>query len=308
MVDDGSTDGSAEIARRRAESDPRFILIRVPNGGPGYSRNRGIEQATGEFLAFVDADDMLPSHALEIMLHTLQESGSDFVSGGVERIGPLGVTPSGMHAQAIKNRRIGTHISRSPELFWDVSVWNKLFRKSFWDASKLSFPEVRAWEDLQAMTRAHVLAKAVDVIPDTIYYWRERGKGALSITQSRTDIGNLRDRITALSNIDRFLRERASATLLREHQRKALVNDLWLYVCDLVPDHRRVPGRVHGTRAQVPGPGRPAGAGEAAIHAQARLPPDQGRPAGAIARVQRLAGRAADQDNPDGQELRQDPR
>jgi CDP-glycerol glycerophosphotransferase len=233
MVDDGSTDGSAEIARRRAESDPRFILIRVPNGGPGYSRNRGIEQATGEFLAFVDADDMLPSHALEIMLHTLQESGSDFVSGGVERIGPLGVTPSGMHAQAIKNRRIGTHISRSPELFWDVSVWNKLFRKSFWDASKLSFPEVRAWEDLQAMTRAHVLAKAVDVIPDTIYYWRERGKGALSITQSRTDIGNLRDRITALSNIDSFLRERSSATLLREHQRKALVNDLWLYVCDL---------------------------------------------------------------------------
>jgi CDP-glycerol glycerophosphotransferase len=233
MVDDGSTDGSVEIARRRAESDPRFILIRVPNGGPGYSRNRGIEQATGEFLAFVDADDMLPSHALEIMLDTLQESGSDFVSGGVERIGPLGVTPSGMHAQAIKTRRIGTHISRSPELFWDVSVWNKLFRKSFWDASKLSFPEVRAWEDLQAMTRAHVLAKAVDVIPDTIYYWRERGKGALSITQSRTDIGNLRDRITALRSIDGFLRERASAALLREHQRKALVNDLWLYVCDL---------------------------------------------------------------------------
>ena len=233
MVDDGSTDGSAEIARRRAESDPRFILIRVPNGGPGFSRNRGIEQATGEFLAFVDADDMLPSHALEVMLHTLQESGSDFVSGGVERVGPMGVTPSGMHARAIKARRIGTHISRSPELFWDVSVWNKLFRKSFWDASKLSFPEVRAWEDLQAMTRAHVLAKAVDVIPDTIYYWRERGKGALSITQSRTDIGNLRDRITALSNIDSFLRERASARLLREHQRKALVNDLWLYVCDL---------------------------------------------------------------------------
>jgi CDP-glycerol glycerophosphotransferase len=233
MVDDGSTDGSAEIARRRAESDPRFILIRVPNGGPGFSRNRGIEQTTGEFLAFVDADDMLPSHALEVMLHTLQESGSDFVSGGVERVGPMGVSPSGMHARAIKGRRIGTHISRSPELFWDVSVWNKLFRKSFWDASKLSFPEVRAWEDLQAMTRAHVLAKAVDVIPDTIYYWRERGKGALSITQSRTDIGNLRDRITALSNIDSFLRERASARLLRQHQRKALVNDLWLYVCDL---------------------------------------------------------------------------
>ncbi len=233
MVDDGSTDGSAEIAERLAADDPRFVLIRVPNGGPGYARNRGIERATGEFLAFVDADDMLPSHACEIMLHTLQQSGSDFVSGGVERIGPMGVTPSGMHAQAIKTRRIGTHISRTPELFWDVSVWNKMFRRSFWDASHLTFPEVRAWEDLQAMTRAHVLARAVDVILDPVYYWRERGKGALSITQSRTSIGNLRDRITALRGIDGFLRERGDGRLLRQHQHKALVNDLWLYVCDL---------------------------------------------------------------------------
>jgi len=233
MVDDGSTDGSAKVAQRQADADPRFTLVSVANGGPGYARNRGIEKAKGEFLAFVDADDMLPSHACEIMLHTLQASGSDFVSGGVERIGPAGITPSSMHSNAIKTRRIGTHISRSPELFWDVSVWNKLFRRSFWDSNGMTFPEVMAWEDLQAMTRAHVLATAVDVIPDPIYYWRERGKGALSITQSRTSISNFRDRIAALLAIDGFLRDRGSAKLLRDHQRKALVNDLWLYVGDL---------------------------------------------------------------------------
>jgi CDP-glycerol glycerophosphotransferase len=138
-----------------------------------------------------------------------------------------------MHSRAIKAKRIGTHISRSPELFWDVTVWNKLFRMSFWSAHQLSFPEVMAWEDLQTMTRAHVLATAVDVIPDPIYYWRERGKGPLSITQSRTDISNFRDRIAALLAIDGFLRDRSLTALLREHQRKALVNDLWLYVGDL---------------------------------------------------------------------------
>ncbi len=95
----------------------------------------------------------------------------------------------------------------SPELFFDVSVWNKMFRKSFWDASQLIFPEGVVWEDLQLMTKAHVLATAVDVIPDPIYYWRERGSGALSITQSRTSIENFRDRITALLVIDEFLRE-----------------------------------------------------------------------------------------------------
>ena len=233
MVDDGSSDGSVAIAQARVAADPRFILVQVPNGGPGYARNRGIERVTGEFLAFVDADDMLPSHAFSRMLHTLEKSGSDFVSGNVERIGPAGITQSALHSRAIKGRKIGTHISRTPRLFFDVSVWNKLFRKSFWDASGLSFPEGVLWEDLQAMTKAHVLARAVDVIPDPIYYWRERGKGQLSITQSRTDIKNFRDRITALTVIDRFLADRGSPRLLREHQRKALVNDLWLYVTDL---------------------------------------------------------------------------
>ncbi len=241
MVDDGSSDGSAAIAAARAAADPRFVLMQVANGGPGSARNRGIERARGEFLGFVDADDMLPGHAFEHMLRTLEASGSDFVSGNVERVGPAGITQSALHAKAIRGRKIGTHICRSPELFYDVSVWNKLFRKSFWDANGLSFPEGMIWEDLQAITRAHVLANSVDVITDVVYYWRERGSGALSITQSRTDISNFADRIAALLAIDGFLRQRGMPRLLRQHQRKALVNDVWLYVCELsrtTPEYR----------------------------------------------------------------------
>ncbi len=233
MVDDGSTDGGAGVARARAAADPRFTLVRVPNGGPGKARNVGVERAAGEFLAFADGDDMLPPHAYETLLHVLESSGSDFVSGAVQRIGTGGVHPSALHERAIKGRKIGTHVTRSPELLYDISVWNKLFRKSFWDAHELHYPEGMVWEDLQLMTRAHVLAKAVDVIGDHIYYWRERAAGEFSITQNRADIQNLRDRVTALLAIDAFLRERAPARTARAHQRKALVNDLWLYVRDL---------------------------------------------------------------------------
>ena len=233
MVDDGSTDNGPEIARKWAESDSRFLLVHSQNGGPGGARNRGVEHARGEYLAFVDGDDMLPAHAYEVLLHTLESSGSDFVSGAVNRVSTEGVRPSALHARAIKGRRIGTHVTKTPALLYDISVWNKLFRRSFWDAHGLYYPEHMVWEDLQLMTQAHVLAKAVDVIPDYIYYWRERAVGALSITQNRTDIQNLRDRITALLAIDAFLRAHAPAKTLRQHQRKALVNDLWLYVRDL---------------------------------------------------------------------------
>jgi CDP-glycerol glycerophosphotransferase len=237
MVDDGSTDHSAEIARAKAAADPRFTLIQPEHGGPGGARNRGVEQARGEFLAFVDGDDLLPANAYELLLHALERSGSDFVSGAVWRVGPKGLNPSALHTRALKGRQTGTHVTRTPRLLYDVSVWNKLFRRSFWDAHQLSFPEQVVWEDLRLMTKAHVLAKAVDVIPDIVYYWRERAQGKLSITQSRTDIANLRDRMTALDDIDSFIAAhstgRSSSRLLRAHQVKALKNDLWLYVQDL---------------------------------------------------------------------------
>jgi CDP-glycerol glycerophosphotransferase len=233
MVDDGSTDASSEVARAQAAADPRFTLLQVRGGSPGYARNRGVEKARGEFLAFVDGDDLLPPGAYELLVATLERSHSDFVCGNVNRIGPWGITQSPLHARAIKGRRTATHITKMPQLLYDISVFNKLFRKEFWDTHQLSFPEGMLWEDLQLMTRAHVLARAVDIVPDHIYYWRERGLGELSITQSRTNIGNFRDRIDALLAIDTFLATRAPAGLQRRHQYKALTNDIWLYVGDL---------------------------------------------------------------------------
>jgi CDP-glycerol glycerophosphotransferase len=233
MVDDASSDHSAEIARAKAAADPRFTLIQPEHGGPGGARNRGVERARGEYLAFVDGDDVLPANAYELLLHALERSGSDFVSGAVCRVGPRGITPSALHSRALKGRQTGTHVTRTPRLLYDVSVWNKLFRRSFWDRHQLSYPEGVVWEDLRLMTKAHVLARAVDVIPETVYYWRERAQGRLSITQSRTSIANLRDRMTALHDIDQFIAAHSTGRLLRAHQRKALKNDLWLYVQDL---------------------------------------------------------------------------
>jgi glycosyltransferase involved in cell wall biosynthesis len=58
MVDDGSTDGSATVARRFCEKDSRFHLIQQANGGISAARNAGIEKARGEWIAFLDDDDI----------------------------------------------------------------------------------------------------------------------------------------------------------------------------------------------------------------------------------------------------------
>ena len=59
VVDDGSSDASRAIAERFAERDPRFRVVAQPNGGLGSARNTGVAHAGGEFLAFVDGDDVV---------------------------------------------------------------------------------------------------------------------------------------------------------------------------------------------------------------------------------------------------------
>lgn len=75
VIDDGSTDRSFEIAAAFAREDSRIRLIRKENGGVSSARNTGIENASGKYIAFVDADDVISGHYIEYLLHALRTTG-----------------------------------------------------------------------------------------------------------------------------------------------------------------------------------------------------------------------------------------
>ncbi len=84
VVDDGSTDDTAQRVGERFGGDARVVLVSQPHSGPGAARNRGIERARGELIAFLDSDDVWYPEKLELQLRRLDESGaalvfSDFV-------------------------------------------------------------------------------------------------------------------------------------------------------------------------------------------------------------------------------------
>src|SRR5581483_7287295 len=87
VIDDGSTDGTAE---RINNLDPRIRILRQENQGCYVARNRGIAEAKGRFIAFLDSDDEWLPHFLEIAMAFFKWSPSDYflTTEFLERVGP----------------------------------------------------------------------------------------------------------------------------------------------------------------------------------------------------------------------------
>ncbi|WP_333771149.1 bifunctional glycosyltransferase/CDP-glycerol:glycerophosphate glycerophosphotransferase [Streptomyces sp. IBSBF 2435] len=235
MVDDGSTDTSADIAREFAAGDPRFRLVSQDNGGLGHARNTGARNAdpATPYLTFIDSDDVLPPRAYEQLTGLLDRSGSDFATGNVYRLTTAGRSQAWQHRDMTRTVS-RTHITRDLALLSDRVAWNKVFRRTFWDTHGLAFPEGVLYEDTPLTIPAHFLADAVDVLHEHVYYWRIR-EG--SITRRRTDVRGVRDRIAAVDGVSRFLADPANTRWSkhkRDYDRSVLTDDL-LYFIEALP-------------------------------------------------------------------------
>ena len=85
LVDDGSTDTSGKICDMYACKDDRIKVFHKQNGGLSDARNTGIEKATGEYIYFLDSDDMLPTGAIEKMRNACVREDADMAIAGVEK-------------------------------------------------------------------------------------------------------------------------------------------------------------------------------------------------------------------------------
>jgi CDP-glycerol glycerophosphotransferase len=233
LVDDGATDGSADLCDRIARKDPRVRVIHQPNAGLGAARNTGVAASRGSYLVFADSDDWVLPNAYAAMLNALLRSGSDFVTGNVVRRYGWKLRPAWNQQRSHRTDRFGTTLMSHPDLLYDSVAWNKLFRTDFWRERVGDFPVGKLYEDMLPITRAFLAAHSVDVLARPVYVWRMREDGT-SITQRLLEPQNIADRMEMADAIAALLRDHQGAeTLSPRLVHKILETDLWIHVREL---------------------------------------------------------------------------
>lgn len=181
LVNDGSNDGTLDSMRCYALQDKRIKIVNFEqNRGLGQARFIGIINSTGDFITFADADDWLPSNALETLARTAEETGADVVEGGITRVlGNIGLIRR-------STNKVPLEIVQ-PELFdnyfvsffgvnlLSVNLWGKLFKRVLFDSPGVNPSEFIMGEDLVLNMRLFPYVKKYCVIPDIVYYYRVGG-------------------------------------------------------------------------------------------------------------------------------------
>lgn len=182
VVNDGSTDGSAETCDRYAASDSRIRVLHQDNQGVSAARNRALDRANGEYVLFVDGDDIASPALVATLLRAAYESGLDLVACRYSRFG----TAIDFH----KPKEIGSTIQSAEraleEMFAgkriDSGPFCKLIKGSI--IAKIRFDEdVPVGEDLDFFSRILLgPIQEIAFVDEALYGYRERHNSAMNGT------------------------------------------------------------------------------------------------------------------------------
>lgn len=211
LVDDGSTDGSGKICDRLAKRDDRVRVIHKENGGLSSARNTGLKMSRGEYITFIDSDDVVHPCYLECLLKAGKHA--DISMGKLERFS--GETVS--FADIDKNEKpdlktgqetLGCFFEQKAEVANYVSACCKLYKRELFDG--IVFPEGRLFEDEFTTYRLYYKADKVAVSQNILYYYYVNDTG---ITRN----------LTLLKRCDEYDAQWERIHFFYDHQ----LTDLW---------------------------------------------------------------------------------
>lgn len=202
LVDDGSTDSTPALCDAYAARDPRVRAIHRPNGGLSEARNSGLDAAAGEFVCFLDSDDVMSPRFLELTLDALRDTDADIAAacfrpfeGNAPDLSPRALPDAVRLAplEALRQALYQTPVGATGRRL-DSSAWGKLYRRRLWE--NLRFRPGQWYEDLDLFYKLWAGARSVVFLPVDLTGYRQHPASFLhTFTPRRADVLDVTDRM-----------------------------------------------------------------------------------------------------------------
>lgn len=175
LVDDGSKDNSLEVCRNIAVLDERIKVFHTENQGSGPARNFGINQSSGKYLYFPDADDYLEPYAISLLVEKMEDSDCDLVVFGFQNVDSNGHI---LHIKQYKNmiysgEELRSDYSDCIGYFSDLAIqgapWNKFFDGDVIRKNNINYPSLRRHQDEVFIARYMCHATKIRFINEILY-------------------------------------------------------------------------------------------------------------------------------------------
>lgn len=182
LVDDGSTDNSAEIIKEYMKKDKRVMGVFQENSGAPAARNNGLSHATGDYIQFVDSDDYLAENVTARMVREAEENQSDIVMGWYDTVDEN--EEYGKTVQLPVSE--GTYDSKELKSTFSLATsvpGNKLLSAKMVKENAIYFDDLKQAQDLNYYLKLLLFAKKITVIDQVVYHYRVRS-GSISHSYS----------------------------------------------------------------------------------------------------------------------------
>ena len=218
IVNDGSSDHTADILQQYKKSHSNITIINQENGGPASARNTGLSAAKGEYIYFFDADDLLINNALEAMFTKAMTENADLVIGTYDVLNTYKL--SAVHT--LDNLIVLDDIDKyNTDILWTFSLSNKLFKRELIEKYTLRFPDISYSEDGAFLVQFLYRSSKITGLNQIIFHYRRYNEeDAQSITASVSE-SKIRDYITA----HKMILDCAKESFLRDFPAYATIED-----------------------------------------------------------------------------------
>lgn len=193
LVDDASDDGSGQLCDSYAAEDSRVKVIHQQHAGLSVARNRGIAAATGEYLCFVDSDDVVAPDYAEYLFSLLQNADADLSMARYTEFTDIApVLQVGTDSVAVHTYtgRQAIRLLLGKDHIVSTVVWGKLYRRSLFNG--VTFPEGQKHEDEAVSYRLYWNASRVVFSDRPLYGYRQRAGSIMATGFNRQRLHYLR--------------------------------------------------------------------------------------------------------------------